>query len=93
LIPHQLSVGKEHHSLRIAFRQGAFMRHQQDGHAQTLIAVMDKVHDFDSGVAVKISRGFIGKKDAGGVYQCPRQGHALLFPAGELPRPVSEALT
>ena len=41
---------------------------------------------------VKISGRFIRQEHQGAQHQCSGQGHALLFPPGKLPNPMTESI-
>jgi len=87
-----LSVAHLNHAIDV-LRQPQIVR---DHEARAILLVNEIGTCFDhlkSALGVEARRGFVGQHQAGIVDQRPRDGDALLLPAGKLRRQVLHALT
>ena len=67
--------------MRIARRTVTIVRHHNDGHAQRLVNLLQKVKNGVARGAVQISSRLISEKNCRSVDESSRQGRALLFPS------------
>ena len=68
------------------------MRNDEGSELILMVQALHQLKDHLGGLAVEISRGFVGHQDAGTCYQGPGQCHPLLLASGELPRAMMAAV-
>jgi hypothetical protein len=61
------------------------MGHLDDGLLLFIVDPLQKLHDLGSRLGVQVPDRLVREDDIGLVHQCPRDGHPLLLPSGELP--------
>src|SRR5262245_13536427 len=88
LLPDDVAGAQLDRALRVTCG-GRAVRHQDDGEAPTGIQPSQQVEDRLAGLGAEISGWFVREQDSRSGDQRPRNGHALLFAAGELRRPAT----
>src|SRR5215467_702030 len=87
-------VGEEDHLVGVAGGRGVVGDHD-DGLAELAHAAAEQVQHLRTGPGIEVAGGLVGEDDLRAAGQCPRDGDALLLPAGQfrgaVPQPRAQA--
>ncbi len=80
------------HDPPAVFSDVRLVGHQDDRDALLHVQSLEDAHDLGAGLGIQVAGRLVGQDDARLVDQRPRDGDALLLPAGQLVGPMVDAV-